>query len=209
MVDKICRYLTQKIRRQMPEMDDEKAEIIFYGIQLIVGEIPKIFLMFGLGIILGLWWQTLLAFFLLLPYKSVSGGFHLKTHLGCILCTNLVYCGNAYLSTIWNCPSETAKYLTILAIWIFGMIMVSFYAPADTENLPILTKKERKSKKILSYLFLTINMIVAFAIPNTVIANLIIIGTTIQTISITKIAYRITKNKYGYEEYKKAQEVTI
>ena len=43
----------------------------------------------------------------------------------------------------------------------------------------------------------------------TVIANLIIIGTTIQTISITKIAYRITKNKYGYEEYKKAQEVTI
>lgn len=209
MVDKICRYLTQKIRRQMPEMDDEKAEIIFYGIQLIVGEIPKIFLMFGLGIILGLWWQTLLAFFLLLPYKSVSGGFHLKTHLGCILCTNLVYCGNAYLSTIWNFPSETAKYLTILAIWIFGMIMVSFYAPADTENLPILTKKERKSKKILSYLFLTINMIVAFAIPNTVIANLIIIGTTIQTISITKIAYKITKNKYGYEEYKKAQEVTI
>ena len=63
MIDKICEYLTNKIRKQMPEVDDEKAEIINYGIQLIVGEIPKIFLMFGLGIILGLWWQTLLAFF--------------------------------------------------------------------------------------------------------------------------------------------------
>lgn len=207
MIDKICEYLTNKIRKQMPEVDDEKAEIINYGIQLIVGEIPKIFLMFGLGIILGLWWQTLLAFFLLLPYKTVSGGFHMKTHIGCFLCTNLVYCGNAYISTIWNFPSEMSKYITILGVLILGIIMVSIYAPADTENLPILTKRERKTKKILSYVFLILNLAVAAFLPNTVISNLIIIGTFIQTLSITRIAYIITKNKYGYEEYLKAQKV--
>lgn len=209
MIDKFCRYLTNKIRKQMPEIDDEQAEIILYGIQLIVGEIPKIFLMFGLGIILGLWWQTLLAFFLILPYKVCSGGFHLKTHLGCFLCTNIVYCGNAYISTISNFPNEIAKYITIAAIWIFGIIMVSIYAPADTENLPILTKKERKTKKILSYIFLSINMLVALFIPNTIISNLMIFGTLVQTISITRIAYILTKNKYGYEEYLKAQQITI
>lgn len=207
MIDKICEYLTNKIRKQMPEVDDEKAEIINYGIQLIVGEIPKIFLMFGLGIILGLWWQTLLAFFLLLPYKTVSGGFHMKTHIGCFLCTNLVYCGNAYISTIWNFPSEMSKYITILGVLILGIIMVSIYAPADTENLPILTKRERKTKKILSYVFLILSLAVAAFVPNTVISNLIIIGTFIQTLSITRIAYIITKNKYGYEEYLKAQKV--
>lgn len=207
MIDKICEYLTNKIRKQMPEVDDEKAEIINYGIQLIVGEIPKIFLMFALGIILGLWWQTLLAFFLLLPYKTVSGGFHMKTHIGCFLCTNLVYCGNAYISTIWNFPSEMSKYITILGVLILGIIMVSIYAPADTENLPILTKKERKTKKILSYVFLILSLAVAAFVPNTVISNLIIIGTFIQTLSITRIAYIITKNKYGYEEYLKAQKV--
>lgn len=207
MIDKICEYLTNKIRKQMPEIDDEKAEIINYGIQLIVGEIPKIFLMFGLGIILGLWWQTILAFFLLLPYKVASGGFHLKTHIGCFLCTNIVYCGNAYISTIWNFPNEITKYITILGIFILGIIMVSIYAPADTENLPILTKKERKTKKILSYIFLIINLLVATFIPNNTISNLIIIGTFIQTLSITRLAYIITKNKYGYEEYLKAQNV--
>lgn len=207
MIDKICEYLTNKIRKQMPEIDDEKAEIINYGIQLIVGEIPKIFLMFGLGIILGLWWQTLLAFFLLLPYKTASGGFHLKTHIGCFLCTNIVYCGNAYISTIWNFPNEITKYVTILGIFILGIIMVSIYAPADTENLPILTKKERKTKKILSYIFLIINLLVATFIPNNTISNLIIIGTFIQTLSITRLAYIITKNKYGYEEYLKAQNI--
>ena len=46
MIDKFCRYLTNKIRKQMPEVDDEQAEVILYGIQLIVGEIPKIFLMY-------------------------------------------------------------------------------------------------------------------------------------------------------------------
>lgn len=207
MVDKICEYLTNKIRKQMPEIDDEKAEVINYGIQLIVGEIPKIFLMFGLGIILGLWWQTLLAFFLLLPYKTVSGGFHLKTHIGCFLCTNIVYCGNAYISTIWNFPSEISKYITIIGILILGIIMVSIYAPADTENLPILTKKERRIKKTLSYIFLIINLLVAAFVPNNIISNLIIIGTFIQTLSITRVAYIITKNKYGYEEYLKAQNI--
>ena len=207
MIDKICEYLTNKIRKQMQEIDDEKAEIINYGIQLIVGEIPKIFLMFGLGIILGLWWQTILAFFLLLPYKVASGGFHLKTHIGCFLCTNIVYCGNAYISTIWNFPNEITKYITILGIFILGIIMVSIYAPADTENLPILTKRERKTKKILSYIFLIINLLVATFIPSNTISNLIIIGTFIQTLSITRLAYIITKNKYGYEEYLKAQKV--
>ena len=205
MIDKICEYLTQKIRKQMPEINDERAEAILYGIQLIIGEIPKIFLMFALGIILGLWWQTLLAFFLILPYKACSGGFHLKTHLGCFICTNIVYCGNALISTIFNFPSEMYKYITAIAIWIFGVIMVSIYAPADTENLPILTKKERKIKKILSYIFLTINMIVAIFIKNNIIANILIFGTIIQTISITRIAYNITKNKYGYETYLKEQ----
>ena len=205
MIDKFCEYLTQKIRKQMPEINDERAEAILYGIQLIVGEIPKIFLMFALGIILGLWWQTLLAFFLILPYKACSGGFHLKTHLGCFICTNIVYCGNALISTIFNFPSEMYKYITAIAIWIFGVIMVSIYAPADTENLPILTKKERKIKKILSYIFLTINMIVAIFIKNNIIANILIFGTIIQTISITRIAYIITKNKYGYETYLKEQ----
>ena len=42
--------------------------------------------------------------------------------------------------------------------------MISIYAPADTENLPILTKKERRIKKILSYAFLTINLGIALCL---------------------------------------------
>ena len=87
--------------------------------------------------------------------------------------------------------------------------MVSIYAPADTENVPILTKKERKNKKLLSYLFLTINMVVATFIPNNIISNILIFGTIAQTLTITKIAYKLTNNKYGYEVYLKENESQV
>ena len=195
----------------MPEIDDEQSEVILYGVQLIIGEIPKLFLLFAVGILLGLWWQTALAFFLILPYRICSGGFHLKTHLGCIICTNLFYCGNAVISTLWSFPNDISKYVTIIGVFIFGIIMISLYAPADTINLPILTKKERKTKKVLAYIFLSINMMSALFVPNVIISNILIFGTLIQTLTITRFAYKLTKNEYGYEEYLKAQkeQVTI
>lgn len=202
MIDKFCEYLTNKIRKTMPDMDDEQAEVIMYGIQLIIGEIPKVFSVFIVGALLGLWWQTLLSFWILLPYKYASGGFHLKSHIGCFLGTNLIYCGNAYISTIINLDVYVKIILIVLNL-IVGIIMVSIYAPADTINLPILTKKERHLKKTLSYIFLIINMILALLIKNTVISNLLIFGTAIQTFSITRLAYKITKNEYGYESYLK------
>lgn len=201
MVDKFCTYLTNKIRKEMPEVDDERAEVINYGIQLIVGEIPKILLLFVVAFILKIGWLTLFAFFAILPYKKYSGGFHLKTHVGCIIGTCLFYFLTIYISKYIVFEQTYIKYVTILAIWIFSMVMVKLYAPADTENLPILSEKERKYKKIMSYVTLTITLIVAVVIPNNIMSNILIIGTFLQTISITKIAYRLSKNKYGYEVY--------
>lgn len=200
MIDKFCKYLTNKIKKEMPNIDDEQAEVIMYGIQLIIGEIPKVFSVFIIGAICGLWWQTLVAFWILLPYKYASGGFHLKSHIGCFIGTNLIYCGNAYLSTIVNL-NIYVKIILIALNLIIGIIMITRYAPADTINLPILTKKERKMKRILSYIFLIINMVIAIVVPNNTISNILIFGTLVQTFSITRLAYKITKNEYGYEAY--------
>ena len=82
----------------MPEIDDEKAEIINYGLQNIIGEIPKTFLTLIIAFLLGVGIETLMTFLILMPYKSASGGFHLKTHLGCIVGTTTFYCGVAFLA---------------------------------------------------------------------------------------------------------------
>lgn len=203
MIDKICLFLTNKIRKEMPEIDDERAEVIDYGLHLVIGEVPKIFIILGLAYFLGVFKLTLLTVILLLPYRAVSGGFHLKTHIGCIVGTTLIYCGIAKISYYIIFYNQIFKYIIALSVWIFGMIMVHLYAPADTENVPILSKKERKQKKILSYIFLSVGILGACIIPNNEIANILIFGYLIQSITITRLAYKLTRNKYGYEVYNK------
>ena len=204
MIDKICEILTNKIKKENPEMDEERAEIINYGMHLVIGEIPKMFVFLLIAYLLGILKLFIIGFLVMLPYRSVSGGFHLKTHIGCIVGTTVFYCGNVYLSQYVVIQPEIARYIFILGAWIFGMIMVKLYAPADTENVPIISKKERRKKQILSYIMLSISLIVAVFIKDITISNLIVYGSIIQSISITRLAYKLTNNKYGYELYETA-----
>ena len=200
MIDKICMFLTNKMRKEMPEIDDERAEVIYYGLQNIIGEIPKIFIMLGIAYLLGELKLAILTFFIILPYRSCSGGFHLKTHIGCIITTTAMYCIPAILAKyiVFN---NWTKWIIIVSLWVFAMTMIKLYAPADTENVPILRKKDRKQKQILSYIILTVALTIAAIINNNIISNIIIIGYFIQTCTITRLAYKITNNKYGHEVY--------
>lgn len=200
MIDKICLFLTNRIRKEMPEIDDEKAEVINYGLQNIVGEIPKVFLMLGVALVLGIFKWALITFIIFLPYRGASGGLHLKTHLGCILGTIIFYCGIPFLAKYFIL-SDLIKYIVIGILWVFGMIMIKLYAPADTEDVPILEKKVRRKKQIASYLTFSIGLIIALLIKNNILTNILIVGSFIQTLSITKLAYRLSNNKYGYEVY--------
>lgn len=204
MIDKICEILTSKIRNEMTDIDDERAEVINYGMHLVIGEIPKTFVFLLIAYILGIFKLFVLSFLLLLPYRCVSGGFHLKTHIGCIIGTTIFYCGNVYLSKYLIIQPEILRYALIIVAWIFGMVMVKLYAPADTENVPIVSKKERRKKQILSYIMLTLSLIVAVFIKDLVISNLIVYGSVLQSISISRLAYKLTNNKYGYELYEMA-----
>ncbi len=205
MVEKFCNFILAKMRKRMPDITDEKAEIILYGLELILGEIPKLFLIFGLGFILGIGWYMVFTYIAILPYRTMSGGFHLHTHLGCILASSLFYYGNILISK-FLVLDNLQKYILIALSLIFGLLMVSMYAPADTENIPIISKKERKTKKILSYITLILTLVAAAIIQDRILSNILIIGTIFQTLSITRLAYKLTNNKYGYEEYAKQAE---
>lgn len=205
MINKICESLLKKIRKEMPDIDDERAEIILYGLQLIVGEVPKIILLFAVAILLKIGWLAIFAYATMLPYKIVAGGFHLKTNLGCMIGTFVVYFGNVLISKYIVLFTET-KYLFTLFTLIFSIIMICLYAPADTINLPILRQKERKTKKVLSYIFAIITLIASLLVQNNTLSNILLFNVLIETICISKLAYRITKNEYGYKTYLK-QEV--
>lgn len=203
MIEKICESLTKKIQEQMPEVDNERAEVIKYGLEIIIGEIPKLILLVVVAIILKIGCLVVFAYLTMLPYKVMAGGFHLKTNIGCLIGTFTVYYGNVLLSKYMVIEPIYLKYIIIIATWIFSIIMISLYAPADTINLPILRKKERKTKKILSYIFATIMLIGSLVIKNNTLANILLINVIVESVCISRLAYKITKNEYGYENYLK------
>lgn len=201
MLDKICMYLMEKIKNRNPDVSEEELEVANFGLQLVVGEVPKMIILIAIAFLLGIGELTILAFAVVLPFKTCSGGFHLKSHIGCIVGTILFYCGNVMISKNIVFEPIWVKYIVIVLTWIFGMIMCKKYAPADTENVPIISKKERNKKRQLSYLTLSITLLVACFIQDSTMSNIIIIGMILQSISISRFAYNITKNKYGYEIY--------
>ncbi len=208
MIDKFCLFLVNKMRKENPEIDDERAEIINYGLQLLIGEIPKIIITLVVANLLGILKLTIIMLLVLIPYRAFSGGFHLHTHIGCIISTTLYYCCIPKISNIFYFNSQT-KIIFVLSALIFGTLIIKKYAPADTENVPILQDKERKQKKILSLITYILGLIASLVISNNVVSNIIILGYITQTIMITPVAYKLTKNKYGYEVYNDKASETI
>lgn len=200
MIDKFCGYLTNKIRKNMPEVDDERAEVIKYGLQLLVGEVPKIFIMMGIAWALGILKLTLICFCMMLPYRMYSGGFHLKTHLGCIIGTSIMYTGNAFVSQLFVIPVMW-KIVVSVILWVFAIIMIYLYAPADTEDVPVIAKRERKKRKVISYVVVSVMLVCGCVVQNAVISNMLIVGVLLQSCSISRLAYRVTGNRFGYEVY--------
>lgn len=205
MVEKFCLFLVEKMRKRNPEIDDERAEIIAYGLQLLIGEIPKMIITLVISYILGILNLTLFMVLVTVPYRAFSGGFHLHTHIGCIISTTLYYCCIPKISSYIYLNSETKLFFVLCAL-IFGTIIITKYAPADTENVPILRKKERKQKKILSFITYTLGLIAVISIKNNGLSNIILFSYFAQTLMITPFAYKITKNKYGFELYNDSSE---
>lgn len=200
MIDKICTLLINRMRKEMPEIDDERAEIIMYGLQNIIGELPKGLIILLIAYFLGIFELTLIAILIIAPYRCVSGGVHMKTHIGCIIYTFILYGGSALIGK-YIVLTGLVKYILGITVWIFGIIMIKMYAPADTENVPILRENERKQKRIFSYTILTMEFSIALTIEDPTITGIIIFGDLFQTITITRFAYTITNNKYGHEVY--------
>lgn len=201
MIDKFCDLITEKIKSKVTDIDEERELVINFGVRLIFGELPKILILFIIGFLLNMGWQTLILFFLIAPYRSFTGGFHLKTHLGCMITTSILYLLPIILSKYILISDKIILYILAGLITIFSAIIIAKYAPADTENMPILSKREIKSKKIKAYIALVILLSIIIFNPYKQFSYMIIYAMFLQNLTVLPISYKLTNNKHGYEVY--------
>lgn len=201
MIDKFCDWITKKIKQKMPEIDEEKEMVIDFGVKLIIGELPKIIILFLIAFLLNIGWYTILLFFILAPYRGFTGGVHLKTHLGCMISTSILYLGPVALAKYITIQQNVTLYFATVITAVLSMVLITKYAPADTDSIPILSKTERKKKKTKAYIYLIVLLLISIFIPDKFISSMLIYGIIIQNLTVLPITYKLTKCKYGYEVY--------
>lgn len=83
MIETLSNKITSLIKGNLDEISDEKAEIINYGMQLIIYEIFVLIIIFALALISGLFKYVLISFVVYGSLRVFTGGAHARTRLEC------------------------------------------------------------------------------------------------------------------------------
>lgn len=139
MIEALCRKLTALWCRQ-GTISDSDAEVYRYGLELLVSTAVNF-----AGIVLisflmrkPLYWIPYLLSFI--PCRVFGGGYHSRTHLGCILFTSVLY-----LSAVLCTDMIPLSWIptACIAVSSLALVLLFLHAPAAAENKP-LTASERK-----------------------------------------------------------------
>lgn len=196
MKKKILNHCMEVVKNKYPEYDEDKLEIINYGLESIYLTFTKIIIIFVLAIILNIWKEVLLllAFYNLIRVSAF--GMHAKKSIHCLMISLTLFIGGVYLCRYLVIPLILKVVLSIICI-----ILIAKYAPADTEKRPIINKKLRKKYKIISVIISGIFAISIVLLSDKNISNYLLLGMIEATIMLLPITYKIFD--LPYDNYKK------
>lgn len=196
MVDAVSDKLTHVLKTKLKDIDDKKAEIINFGIKSLVSEFSKTVILLAAAYALGMLNYIIIAIVSFGTYRIFAGGFHAKTHLGCLSVNSTMLFSIVYISFI----VETYFNYIFIIIFLFNCIIIYLYAPADVEEKPIISKKLRRKLRFQSFVAMSVIFIVSIIMVDRVIANILILSTFFESLTLLPISYRLMKCRHGYGE---------
>lgn len=139
--------------------NQEENKVIQYGMELLLDNIIKLFVILLIGVVLGKGFETLVVLSAFCGLRLQAGGIHAKTGLGCGLSMMLVWA----LSILGDVFFEI-NVLLLPFIYIVSVIIIVCCVPR-TINIEHFSSQDKLIKKIHSIIALTLMMGIAFLIP--------------------------------------------
>lgn len=172
----------------------ENLEKIHYGIQVIILNVSKLILLFITAYLLGILKYTIIAFMVFAIIRSFASGVHANSSLQCIIINYILFLGNVYLSL-----NLSVNIIVRSILFTISIILILLYAPGDTEERPLVSKKLRRDLKIKSLVITILFYITILLIKSNVYANLITYSILEEALVITPAFYKLfgkTTNNY-------------
>lgn len=194
MGNRIENLLLNFIKKNTEYIDYDTEEIIRYGFQVLYFNLSKLIIVVIVAYFFRIIKETFLVILVLSVAKMFSFGFHAKDFIGCILITFVNIFGIIYISKVVHLSVDMKGYLCIFAFTLFLI-----FAPADSEERPIVSAKKRKKYKIFSLIVCKILCYIALG-TETFLSNIIVFSLVVVAINTTPILYIIFGRRYrNYE----------
>lgn len=169
-----------------------------YGIEGIYLTVTKLIVIFGLGFILGILKEIIILLLIYNILRFFGFGYHANTSEACLLISTCFFVLLPYL---------VIKKIIIFKYPIFIIFICAFnfilFSPSDTKKRPMINK-EKKLKRKISILVVTLIYAILSFNTNYEISALIVLALIIQSIMVNPVIYMLTKEPYNnYKNYLK------
>ena len=197
------KYVLKKLLtfiKKYQNLDQEKEDIVAYGLEGIYILITKTIGIFTLAYILGILKETVIFTLIYNLIRTPSFGLHAKESWMCWISSSIIFLGVPYIADNVTIPT-----IFRITIGIACILYICRYAPADTYKRPIVSPKLRRKYKIISTLLAIIMVTLSVIISNSFLQNCLIFALVVQSFIISPQVYKIFKLPYdNYKNYQSA-----
>jgi len=197
LTKRLSAAITSYISANFPEKGEEELEIIGYGLEGIISTFFKTILIFIIGYCLKIILPLTLAIASFGLLRTFASGVHLKNGWTCMLFSTALFLSIAYAGIYIPLPR-----LIKAAVFLVSILLLYLYAPADTEERPLVCEKTRRDLKISALVTAGIVFVIAMILPEDSMAgNVITWSVIIESVMTTPMIYYLFKRRYRNYEY--------
>lgn len=197
LTKRLSAAITKFIAVSFPEKGEDELEIIWYGLEGIFSTLFKTILIFIIGYCLKIILPLTLAITTFGLLRTFASGVHLKSGWTCLLFSTATFFFITYAGLY-----IPLTHLLKVAMFTVSFILLALYAPADTEERPLVCEKARHDLKISSLVTAGILFIIAMILPvNNIVGNIIAWSVIIESVMTTPMIYYFFNRRYRNYEY--------
>nr|WP_269835709.1 accessory gene regulator AgrB [Staphylococcus pasteuri] len=176
-IDQFANYLQQ--RNNLDRIQFLKVRL---GMQIVVSNIAKFIVTYGLALIFHVFWYTLVTHIAYMILRFYAHGAHAKSSILCHIQNILIF-----LIMPWLIVKLSIGHFTMLLFALIGYFIVITYAPAATKKQPI-PKRLVKRKRILSIVLYMLLVIISFIVKEPY-SQLILFGLIVESTTLLPIFF--------------------
>lgn len=197
MKNKFLDYSINKIKSKYPDYNEDRIEVITYGLEALYVLVSKTTVIFLVALLLGILKDVFLVFLFYGIIRTTAFGLHAEKSSHCYIMSITLFIGAAIL-----CKFVDINFYIKIIISVFSFVTFILYAPADTYKRPLLNAKKRQIYKIVTLINSFIYIILIIILKDHFLSDYLVMGLLDASLMIHPLIYRMFQLPYNnYKKY--------